>query len=135
MPEPTPLPPILTAHLFPTIEAKLLELLRSLSPEDWERQTVSPRWKVKDVPAHLLDTQLRKLSIARDGYVAERPDIRSSQDLVAFINRLNEEGVRMYRRLSTAVLIAIMELSSRESAAYHQSLDPNLPAAFGVSLG
>ena len=133
MPEPTSLPPIHTAKLFPAIEAKLLELLRSLSSEDWDRQTVSPRWKVKDVAAHLLDTQLRKLSMARDGYVAERPDIRSPQDLAAFINRVNDEGVRMYRRLSPAVLIDMMELASRESAAYHQGLDPNAPAAFSVS--
>src|SRR5260370_37650541 len=29
----------------------LVELLRSLPPDDWETQTVSPRWKVKDVAA------------------------------------------------------------------------------------
>lgn len=51
-----PLPPIFTAHLFPKLEGMLIELLRSLAPDDWERQTVSPRWKVKDVAAHLLDT-------------------------------------------------------------------------------
>jgi uncharacterized protein (TIGR03083 family) len=133
MTEPTPLPPILTAHLFPKIEGLLIELLQSLSPEDWERQTVSPRWKVKDVAAHLLDTQLRKLSLARDGYFAEQPVINSPSDLAAFINRLNEEGVRQYRRLSPAVLIAMMELASQQSATYHRSLDPFAPAMFGVS--
>ena len=132
MTEPTPLPPILTAHLFPKIEGLLIELLQSLSPEDWERQTVSPRWKVKDVAAHLLDTQLRKLSLARDGYFAEQPVINSPSDLAAFINRLNEEGVRQYRRLSPAVLIAMMELASQQSATYHRSLDPFAPAMFGV---
>lgn len=133
MTEPTPLPPLLTAHLFPKIEGLLIELLQSLSPEDWERQTVSPRWKVKDVAAHLLDTQLRKLSLARDGYFAEQPVINSPSDLAAFINRLNEEGVRQYRRLSPAVLIAMMELASQQSATYHRSLDPFAPAMFGVS--
>src|SRR6266513_5668 len=49
----------------------LLELLRSLTPEDWEKQTVSPKWKVKEVAAHLLDTPLRGVSIARDGYSPE----------------------------------------------------------------
>src|SRR5205807_4500323 len=73
-----PLPPILTAHLFPKLHGMLIELLRSLAPEDWERQTVSPIWKVKDVAAHLLDTALRGVSIGRDGYVAERPAINSS---------------------------------------------------------
>src|SRR5690348_9137597 len=53
---PEPLKPILTAHLFPKVDGLLLELLRSLSPEDWEKQTVSGRWRVRDVAAHLLDT-------------------------------------------------------------------------------
>lgn len=128
-----PLPPIFTAHLFPKLEGMLIELLRSLAPDDWEGQTVSPRWKVKDVAAHLLDTQLRKLSLARDGYVAEKHVIKSAEDLAGLINRLNDEGVRMYRRLSPAVLIAMMELASRQSAEYHQSLDPYATAKFGVS--
>lgn len=126
----TPLPPILTAHLFPKIEMMLAELLRSLTAEDWERQTIAPKWKVKDVAAHLLDTQLRKLSMARDGYFPPAPPIT---DLVAFIDRLNQEGVTLYRRLSPHVLISLMELASRESAAYHASLDPFAPALFAVS--
>jgi uncharacterized protein (TIGR03083 family) len=128
-----PLPPIFTAQLFPKLEGMLIELLRSLAPDDWERQTVSPRWKVKDVAAHLLDTQLRKLSLARDGYEAEHHVIQSAEDLARLINRLNEEGVRLYRRLSPAVLIAMMDLASRQSAEYHQSLDPYATAKFGVS--
>src|SRR5947207_318056 len=75
-----PLQPIFTAHLFPKVDGMLLELLRSLSPEDWEKQTVSPKWKVKDVAAHLLDTLLRGLSVARTcrgqwiGRAAEYPE-------------------------------------------------------------
>ena len=89
----------------------LVELLRTLAPEDWERQTVSPKWKVKDVAAHLLDTALRGVSIGRDGYVAESPAINSSVDLGAFINRLNSEGVTVYRRLSPLVLIRLEVIS------------------------
>jgi uncharacterized protein (TIGR03083 family) len=125
--------PIFTAHLFPKLEALLLELLRSLSAEEWEMQTGAPAWKVKDVAAHLLDTQLRKLSMARDGYAPTSAQIRSHADLVVLINRLNQEGVSMYRRLSPPVLISMMEVASRESAAYHQSLDPFGDAPFGVS--
>src|SRR5438270_2780063 len=102
------LPPILIAHLFPKIEALLCELLRLLSPGDWEQQTVAPKWKVKDVAAHLLDTHLRKLSIVRDGYSGAPFD--ASEGFIAFINRLNEEGVRTYSRLSPPVLISLMEL-------------------------
>jgi uncharacterized protein (TIGR03083 family) len=130
----TPLGPLLTAHLFPALDAHLIDLLRSLAPDDWERQTIAPRWKVKDVAAHLLDTQLRKLSFGRDGYtLSPAPAIASDRDLVAFIDRLNAEGVSVYRRLSPPVLIAWMEQTSREAASYYASLDPFAPARFGVS--
>jgi len=127
------LKPILTAHLYPKLEDLLITLLRSLSAEEWERQTLAPAWKVKDVAAHLLDTQLRKLSIARDGSAPERPDITSRAGLVAFINRLNREGVAIYRRLSPQVLISLMEVASQESGQYYQSLDPLARALFAVS--
>jgi len=130
----TPLGPLITAHLFPTLDARLIELLRSLAPADWERQTIVPRWTVKDVAAHLLDTQLRKLSLDRDGYTPSPPPaIASDRDLVAFIDRLNAEGVTVYRRLSPPVLIAWMEQASREAASYYASLDPFARARFGVS--
>ncbi len=126
--------PLLTAHLFPTLDAQLIDLLRSLAPDEWERQTIAPRWKVKDVAAHLLDTQLRKLSFGRDGYTpSPSPTIASDRDLVAFIDRLNAEGVTVYRRLSPPVLIAWMEQTSREAASYYAALDPFAPARIGVS--
>jgi uncharacterized protein (TIGR03083 family) len=126
--------PILVSHLLEPVDARLLELLRSLTPADWDAQTVAPAWKVRDVAAHLLDTQLRKLSRVRDGHMpGPPPQLRSPADFVAFINRLNREGVEMYRRLSPPVLISLMDVASRESAAFHQSLDPMADAVFGVS--
>ena len=71
----TSLPPVLAAHLLPKIESLLLDLLRSLSAEQWELQTLAPKWRVKDVAAHLLDTQLRKLSMVRDGYFPPAPPV------------------------------------------------------------
>jgi len=128
-----PLKPILTAHLFPKLDGMLIELLRSLAPEDWEKPTVSAKWKVKDVASHLLDTPLRGISIGRDGYVAESPGITSPADLAAFINRLNQEGVSVYRRLSPAVLIALMEVATKLLAELHAARDPDAMAPFGVS--
>jgi uncharacterized protein (TIGR03083 family) len=127
------LPAILVAPLFPALEELLIELLRSLAPDEWEAQTIVPGWKVKDVAAHLLDTPLRKLSIVRDAYSRETPAITTVSDLAALVNRLNAEGVAVYGRLSPGVLIVLMELASKESAAYHLSLDPFSPAAFPVS--
>lgn len=127
------LPPIFTAHLFPALEAKLIELLRSLLPEDWEKQTLAPKWKVKDVAAHLLDTQTRKLAAARHGYKSENSKKLTPEKLVALINTLNAEGVRQYRQLSPEDLISRMETASRESAEYHRALDPFGVAMFPVS--
>jgi uncharacterized protein (TIGR03083 family) len=125
--------PILVAHLYAKVEEQLIDLLRSLGADEWERETIVPGWKVREIAAHLLDTQLRRLSLARDGYLHEPPTINSPADLVAFINRLNGEGVSLYRRLSAPVLISLMEVASRECAAHFGSLDPFAPARFAVS--
>jgi uncharacterized protein (TIGR03083 family) len=125
--------PILCAHLMRRVDEKLIDLLRSLTPAEWDLQTVAPLWKVRDVAAHLLDTALRKLSIVRDSCYVEQVNIRSPQDLIAFINRLNREGVTVYRRLSPKVLVDTMKEACEQSARFHESLDPFAPAAFSVS--
>jgi uncharacterized protein (TIGR03083 family) len=125
--------PILCAHLLRQVDDKLIDLLASLQPAEWDLQTIAPRWKVRDVAAHLLDTPLRKLSMVRDSYYVEAPNIRSQQDVIALVNRLNAEGVTVYRRLSPPVLIGLMKTACEQSASFHESLDPFAPAAFAVS--
>jgi len=125
--------PILCAHLLRRVDARLIELLRSLAPHEWDLPTIVPNWTVRDVAAHLLDTPLRKLSLVRDGCAIEPAQIRSPRDLVDLVNRLNREGVAVYRRLSPAILIHLMEFACEESARFHESLDPFAPAAFSVS--
>jgi hypothetical protein len=49
------------------------------------------------------------------------------------VNRLNQEGVTVYRRLSPTVLIDMMKMACEQSADFHESLDPFAPAAFNVS--
>src|SRR5262249_24027321 len=125
--------PILCAPLLRRVDEKLIDLLLSLQASEWEAQTVAPRWKVRDVAAHLLDTVLRKLSIVRDSWYVETVNIGSPQDVVTLVNRLNEEGVTVYRRLSPPVLIDMMKMACEQSASFHEWLDPFAPAAFGVS--
>ena len=127
------LDPILCAPLLRRVDAKLIELLRSLRPDEWELQTLAPAWRVREVAAHLLDTALRKLSMVRDGCSVEQPVIRSPQDVVDLVNRLNREGVTVYRRFSPQVLIDMMEMASLQSAGFHESLAPFAAAAFNVS--
>jgi uncharacterized protein (TIGR03083 family) len=125
--------PILCAHLLRRVDEKLIDLLGSLTPNEWDFQTIAPLWKVRDVAAHLLDTTLRKLSLVRDNWHAEAVDIRSPQDVITLVNRLNKEGVTVYRRLSPRVLIEMMKVACQQSASFHESLDPFAPAAFPVS--
>jgi uncharacterized protein (TIGR03083 family) len=125
--------PILCAHLLRRVDDKLIELLLSLSASEWDARTIAPRWKVRDVAAHLLDTVLRKLSMVRDAWYVEANKIESPHDVVTLVNRLNEEGVTVYRRLSPPVLIDLMKLACEQSANFHEALDPFAPAAFGVS--
>ena len=125
--------PILCASLLRRVDAKLIELLRELRPEEWDLQTLAPAWKVRDVAAHMLDTVLRKLSMVRDHCFVEPVQLRTSQDVVDFVNRVNREGVIVYRRLSPAVLLELMDLACRQSADFHESLDPFAPAVFNVS--
>jgi uncharacterized protein (TIGR03083 family) len=126
-----PLPPILCAPLLRKVDRELVALLRSLEPSAWDAQTVSPQWKVRDVASHLLDTQLRKLSLVRDNWFVENPP--APGELAAHIHRLNREGVTVYRRLSPAVLTALLEQAGEGSADFHEGLDPFAPAAFAVS--
>jgi uncharacterized protein (TIGR03083 family) len=125
--------PILCAHLLRRVDEKLIDLLGSLEPDEWNVQTIAPRWKVRDVAAHLLDTALRKLSLVRDSCYVEVVSIQSPQDQIAFVNRLNLEGVTVYRRLSPPVLIDMMKIACEQSADFHESLDPFAPATFAVS--
>jgi uncharacterized protein (TIGR03083 family) len=131
--ETSALEPILCAHLLRKVDAKLVTLLASLTPHEWDLQTVAPLWRVRDVAAHLLDTVLRKLSIVRDSWYAEPVRVSKPEEAVELVNRFNREGVTVYRRLSPAVLIEIMEQVCEHSAQFHESLDPFAQATFNVS--
>lgn len=122
-----------TLDLFEPLDDLLLDLLRSLTPEDWTRPTIAGAWTVRDVAAHLLDTPLRRLSLARDGYRPTGQVIASDADLVALVDTMNADGVRVYGRLSSPILIELMELATRHLRAHLAAIAPEAPAAFPVS--
>ncbi|MGH9366276.1 MAG: maleylpyruvate isomerase N-terminal domain-containing protein [Thermoanaerobaculia bacterium] len=124
-----------TAHLFAPLHDELLALLRSLRPEDWERPTVAGVWRVRDVAAHLLDTQLRRLSFQRDGHALPPPEapIAGDRDLVGYLNRLNAEWILAARRLSPRVLMELLKATGPALTALLASLPPREPALFPVS--
>jgi len=102
---------ILTADLFLPLQQELVSLLRALGESDWLRPTVARRWAVKDVAAHLLDTDLRRLSMHRDGYRprSRAKDIRGYDDVLALVNDLNASWVGVAERLSPRVIVDLLE--------------------------
>ena len=126
--------PIFTSHLFPVLDEKLLEILRSLSVQDWDKQTLAPLWKVKDVAAHLLDGNIRTLSMFRDHYFGEKPEnIDTYQDLVGYLNRLNADWVLAMKRVSPKLLIELLEITGHEYSKLMRTLDPFEKAIFPVA--
>lgn len=111
----------------------LVDLLRGLEASDWERTAVGS-WSVRDVAAHLLDGNLRRLSFLRDGATPPPPQepIRDYPSLLAFLNQLNAEWIRAARRLSGRVITDWLAASSPQVRAYLSSLDPNGTAPFAV---
>ena len=125
--------PIDVRHLFRPLNQKLLELLRSLAPEDWTRPTVARLWSVKDVAAHLLDGNIRALSIQRDRYFGETaPNSTAYSVMVSWLNGLNADWIKASRRISPAVLIWLHEMSSEAVTSYFESQDLYSEAVFPV---
>lgn len=119
--------------LFGPLQEELVQLLSGLPAADWELPTVAGAWRVRDVAAHLLDTDLRRISLQRDGRTlpVETP-ITGWADLVRLLNGLNAGWVEAARRLSPRVLTELLAYSGRELASLVATLDPDAPAPFGV---
>jgi Mycothiol maleylpyruvate isomerase N-terminal domain len=70
-----PVEPILVSRLFPELLAELLTLLRGLRGPDWYQPTAARAWCAKDVVAHLLDGDIRRLSVQRDHCPLPEPEL------------------------------------------------------------
>jgi uncharacterized protein (TIGR03083 family) len=138
MPEMTkdlqPVAPVFLAHRFAALHPELISLLRGLDETAWNRPTACAEWSVKDIAAHLLDGNVRRLSFQRDRFSAPPDDsIQTYADLVAYLNQLNAEWVKAARRLSPDVLVQLLELTGPQVADFFLSLDPFGPALFSVA--
>lgn len=130
-----PVEPILIAHMLPELHGELMQLLRPLSRMGWLWPTPVPDWDVHDVVAHLLDTDLRRVSSQRDGYrpAPIGPPPASYAELVALLNRMNDQWVVASRRISPTILLDMLDLIAPQAHAFLASLDPMAPAAIGVA--
>jgi len=126
--------PVPTLHLFPVLDAMLVQLLKSLTPEDWHKPTVARLWNVKDIAAHLLDGNVRAIA-ALNGYQSNDapPQINSYQDLVDYLNQLNAVWVKAMKRISPQVLTQQLEITGKQYVEYLNTLDPFAPAMYPVA--
>lgn len=119
--------------VFPTLNKELIHLLKSLKPSDWDKKTVCPEWTIRDIAIHLLDTNLRRLSIGRDGhsYLKNR-QFGTYEELIGFLNQLNADWVLAMQRVSPNILIEMIDKYQDELLIYFDELDPFDMAIFPV---
>lgn len=130
----TPLKPVIITDLFYKLDAKLIEVLQSLSDDDWHKPTIAPLWNVKDIAAHLLDTNIRAIAGGRDNYVGiQAENINSYQDLVTFLNKLNADWVNACKRMSPKLLIEFLTSTGKQFCDYITQLNPDDTAMFSVA--
>ena len=129
-----PLAPTYTAHLLVPIHEQLVTLLHSLTPAQWLQPTSAGRWRVREIVAHLLDGDLRRLSYCRDGLAQpEMATLRSYDDVLAYLNRLNETWIAAAGRLSPRLLTQLVEVFGRQAVEYLAELPPHETACWAVS--
>jgi hypothetical protein len=127
--------PVDTAPLFDPLARELVALLRRLEPREWLLPTSAGAWTVRDVAAHLLDGDLRRISAERDGHAAPPPagGIPDGAALVQFLDTLNADWVAVSGRLSTGLITELLEWSGPILARLMLESDPHGPAIFPVA--
>jgi Mycothiol maleylpyruvate isomerase N-terminal domain len=103
-----------------------LELLRGLSPADWERPTECPAWTVQQLALHVLGDDLSLLARQRDAtpkqglilYAESHPGLAFMQLLDGF----NEQWVTASTFLSPELLIALLGLVGEWSDDFYRNV-------------
>jgi hypothetical protein len=119
--------------LLSSLNKDLIHLLKSLKASDWEKKTVCVKWTISDIASHLLDTNLRRLSLGRDGHqTIKENQIATYEELVDYLNDLNAKWVTAFGRISHPILIEMLEKYQDELIIYFEGLNPHDLALFPV---
>ena len=113
-------PPVDVRPLLGPMRAALKELLADLRDRDWDAPT-TPGWTVADTVAHLIAGDAQKLAFLRDGGPGPTP--HDGESLPAFIDRINEEWVVAFRRLTPRILLGLIDWFSPHIEAMYAGLD------------
>ncbi|HWX42579.1 MAG TPA: hypothetical protein VN345_15620, partial [Blastocatellia bacterium] len=79
---------------------------------------------VKDIALHLLGGEVGILSRKRDGWSAAAGDFKTWDELVAFINDINDTWIKATRRISPPLLCDLLTTAGTQVCKYFESLDP-----------
>ena len=109
-------------ELLPIDRSALVELLRSLAPEEWSRPTACAGWDVRDVALHILGGDLNNISRRRDAEPAATWG--PGEDPGDFLAQVNQEWVTAARRFSPRLIMELLETTGPALFAYFETLDP-----------
>lgn len=118
---------------LPLLHRELITLLRGLDAGAWQRPTACARWSVRDITAHLLDDDLRRLSFHRDRQPPPATGPLKGGALVEFVNAMNAEWVAVARRISPRVLVDLLEVTGPWVVELFRRTEPFAPAHWAVT--
>lgn len=117
-------PPVLVADRFPLLLDSLLNLLGSLTNEEWFYPVHGGEWTVKDLAQHLLGDEINILSGKRDRFSENQSPIHSWAELVAWINHRNALWVEATRRMSPPVICELLKSTGMQANEFFRTADP-----------
>lgn len=123
-----------TIDLFPELTEKLIDLLKNIKNEEWNKPSPIKGRTIHDLAAHLIDGSLRRLSLQRDGHTSNKikVNLNSYNDLINYIQDLNRTWMETTDRLSPRILIDLLEYSEKELYNFFKTLRPEDKAIFSV---
>ncbi len=98
------------ANLFRLERSRLLDLLRSLTVEDWRRPTPCPGWNVLGLANHLVGGDLSVVSRQRDDHHGTpAPPGLTEVAFIAWLDGLQTEWVHAARRISPRIAVDLLD--------------------------
>lgn len=105
--------------------ARLLDMLRSLSAEDWQRATPCPGWDVLGLVNHLVGDDLSMIAWQRDHHHGTpAPDGVDEATFIDWLDGLQIEWVHAARRISPRLAVELLDWLDDPVADTFAAQDP-----------
>ena len=105
--------------------ARLLDMLRSLSAEDWQRATPCPGWDVLGLVNHLIGDDLSVIAWQRDHHHGTpAPEAADEAQFIHWLDNLQTEWVHAARRISPRLAVELLDWLGNPVADTFAAQDP-----------